>query len=248
MQPPLRPPQSVDDELAAVHARLSGILLTEQTMQTALQTITSLARDTLAGSVGSGVSLLRADGQPTTSAATDPVIDRLDRLQYGLEEGPCLAAWARSTVVRSDDLATEPRWPIWSPQAVGFGVRSVLSAPMEAGDTTWGAIKVYSTSVGSYDERAEGMLHRFADQAAIFVSNVHTAQSADRICDELKETLRSRDVIATATGMVMARKMLDSEHAYRQLVSLARRAQIPLRELAERMVASPVRPNPFPDR
>jgi GAF domain-containing protein len=248
MQPPLRAPPSVGDELAAVHARLSGILLTEQTMQTALQTITSLARDTLAGSVGSGVTLLRADGQPTTSAATDPLIDSLDRLQYGLEEGPCLDAWAGSTVVRSDDLAAEPRWPVWSPQAVGFGVRSVLSAPMEAGDTTWGAIKVYSNSVGSYDQRAEDVLRRFAGQAAIFVSNVHTAKSAERIGDELKETLRSRDVIATATGMVMARKRLDSEDAYRQLVSLARRAQIPLRELAERMVASPVRPNPSPDR
>jgi hypothetical protein len=33
MQPLPRPPLSVGDELAAVHARLSGILLTEQTME-----------------------------------------------------------------------------------------------------------------------------------------------------------------------------------------------------------------------
>jgi hypothetical protein len=46
MQP--QPPQSIGDELAAVHARLSGILRTEQTMDTALQLITSLARDTVA--------------------------------------------------------------------------------------------------------------------------------------------------------------------------------------------------------
>jgi GAF domain-containing protein len=241
---PPRPTPSLGDELAAVHARLSGILLTEQTTQTALQTVTSLARDTLAGSFGAGVTLLRADGRPTTSAATDPLVETLDRIQYGLEEGPCLAAWAGSTVIRSDDLTAERRWPIWTPQAAGLGVRSVLSAAMEAGGTSWGAIKVYSTSVASYDERAEDVLHRFAAQAAIFVANVHTAQAAERVGDELKNTLRSRDVIATATGMTMARRRLNSEQAYRQLVWLARSAHLPLSELAERMVTAPDEPIP----
>jgi AmiR/NasT family two-component response regulator len=103
---------------------------------------------------------------------------------------------------------------------------------------------VYSETAGAYDERSEDLLRRFADQAAIFVRNVHTAQSAQRIGDELKETLRTRDVIATARGMMMARKGIDSERAYRQLLWLARRTRIPLSELAQRMVASPVHPNP----
>jgi len=231
MQPPPRALWGIGEELAAVHARLSGILLTEQTMDTALQLITSLARDTVAGSLGSGVTLLRADGQPATSASTDPLVESLDTLQYGLGEGPCLTAWAGSTMVTANDLTTEDRWPIWSPQAVSLGVRSVLSAPMEAGGTPWGAIKVYAESAGAYDERAEDVLRRFAAQAAIFVSNVHLA----------------RDLIATATGMVAARKGLDPERAYRQLISLSRSARIPLSELAERMVASPVRPRATDD-
>jgi GAF domain-containing protein len=248
MQPSPRPPLSIGDELAAVHARLSGILLTEQTMDTALHLITSLAKDTLPGSVGSGVTLMRADGRPTTSAATDSVVDTLDRLQYGLEEGPCLTAWATSAVVRIDDLTTEERWPIWSPRAASMGMRSVLSAPMEAAGTTWGAVKVYAETPGCFDERSEDLLRRFGNQAAIFVSNVQTAEATQRLGDELKETLRSRDVISIARGMVMARRGLDSERAYRQLVSLARQAHLPLTELAERMVASPVRRDPSSDR
>ena len=247
MQPPSQAPQGIGDELAAVHARLSGILLTEQTMETALHLITALARDTLAGSFGSGVTLMHADGKPATSAATDPLIDSLDRLQYDLEEGPCLAAWTGSTVIRVDDLSTEQRWPRWSPQAVGLGARSVLSAPMEAGRTTWGAIKVYADSPTSYDERSEDLLLRFSQQAAIFVGNVHTARSAQRVGDDLKQTLKARDVIATATGIVMAQKGLDFERAYRQLVWLAGSARLPLRTLAERIVASPVQPNPPSD-
>jgi AmiR/NasT family two-component response regulator len=48
--------------------------------------------------------------------------------------------------------------------------------------------------------------------------------------------------------MMMARKGIDSERAYRQLLWLARRTRIPLSELAQRMVASPVHPNPPQDR
>jgi GAF domain-containing protein len=243
MQPREEPTRSVGDELAAVHARLSGILLTQQTMETALQLITSLARDTLPGSLGSGVTLMRADGQPGTSAATDPLVDTLDQLQYQVGEGPCLAAWASSAIVKSDDLSTERRWPTWSSRAADLGMRSVLSTPMDAGGASWGAVKVYSEAVGAYDERAEDLLRRFADQAAIFVSNVHTAKSAQRFGDELKATLRSRDVIATARGMVMARRNFDTDRAYRHLIWLARRAHIPLSELAERIVASPTRPD-----
>jgi AmiR/NasT family two-component response regulator len=62
---------------------------------------------------------------------------------------------------------------------------------------------------------------------------------AERIGDDVKETLRTRDVVATATGIVMARKGLDSAHAYRQLLSLARSTHVPLREVAQRIVASP---------
>jgi GAF domain-containing protein len=241
MQPPPRLRLSAGDELAAIHARLAGILLNEQTVQTALQLITSLARDTLPGSIGSGVTLLLTDGRPASSASTDTLVQNLDRLQYGLEEGPCLTAWATSEVVRSDDLTADERWPIWTPQAVNLGARSVLSAPMEAGGTSWGAIKVYSATTGTYDESADDLLRRFADQAAIFVANVHTAQSTKSMGEDLKETLMGREVISTATGIVMAHKGLDYDSAFRQLVSLSRSARLSLRELAERMVATSTR-------
>jgi hypothetical protein len=128
----------------------------------------------------------------------------------------------------------------------GGGTRRAICFERRDGDrgATWGAIKVYSAAAGSYDDHSEDLLHRFAGQAAIFVSNVHTAQSAQRIGDELKQMLRSRDAIATARGMVMARTGVDSEQAYRQLVLLAGRSRIPLSQLAERMVAAPARRNP----
>jgi hypothetical protein len=44
--------------------------------------------------------------------------------------------------------------------------------------------------------------------------------------------------------MMMAKRGLDSERAYRQLVWLAGRSRVPLTELAERMVASSAQRKP----
>jgi AmiR/NasT family two-component response regulator len=104
-----------------------------------------------------------------------------------------------------------------------------------------GAIKVYSDTVDTYDEASEDLLHRFASQAAIFVSNLQTVQAAKNLSGELRETLRGRDAIAIARGVVMARKALDADSGYRHLMDLSRRVRIPVRELAERIISEPDR-------
>ena len=227
------------DELAGAIARMSGVLLTDQTVSTALDTITSLAIDTIAGSTGSGVSLLSAAGRRTTSAATDQLVEQLDDLQYGLDEGPCLTAWRERSVIRSGALDVEQRWPTWSRRAADLGIRSVLSAPMVIGDRVMGAMKVYSTTHDAYAERDEDVLRRFGIQAAIFVGNVQTAEVAERLSEQLKDTLRTRDVIAMARGIAMAHRGIGAEEAAKQLMDESHRLGQPLRSVAERMIASP---------
>jgi hypothetical protein len=85
------------DELAAVFARMSGLLLSAETAGAALELITALARETVKGSSGAGITLLDEFGDRITTAATDPLVTLADRLQYELGEGPCLTAWERRT-------------------------------------------------------------------------------------------------------------------------------------------------------
>jgi GAF domain-containing protein len=227
------------EELAGIFARVSGLLLTEQTVDTALSTITSLAAESVAGSTGSGVSLLDPGGGRMTSAATDPVVEQLDTLQYQLDEGPCLTAWRDQAVVRSGPLDIERRWPSWARRAQELGMRSVLSAPLINGERAMGAIKVYSTVADAYGEREEDLLRRFAIQAAIFVSNVQAVQAAEHLSDALKETLRTRDLFATARGVVMARRGIGVEDANRHLMTESYRLRQPIRDVAQRIVALP---------
>ena len=227
------------EELARAFARMSGILLSEATVATALSTVTSLAADTIRGSSGSGISLLDADGNRITSAATDPLGEQLDDLQYRLDEGPCLSAWRDQTVLRSDGGDDERRWPRWIPSAHEMGMRSFLTAPLINQQYAIGAIKVYSTSVSAFDDHDEDLLRRFAEQAAIFVANVQTVEAAQHLSDQLKETLRSRDLIATARGILMARRGVGPVEAFRELTVESHRSRRLIRDVAAQIVAFP---------
>jgi hypothetical protein len=81
------------EELSAVFARMSGLLLSEETVGTAVGLITALATDAIPGTAGAGVTLVDERGAKTTSGASDPVVEKADSAQYELDEGPCLTAW-----------------------------------------------------------------------------------------------------------------------------------------------------------
>jgi GAF domain-containing protein len=235
-------PSPLASELAGIFARMSGLLLSQQTVQASLSLITSLAQETLPGTVGAGVTLVDDGGHQTTTAATGPVVEQADRLQYELDEGPCLTAWSRSEVVRSGDLTTEIRWPRWTEAVTALGLRSCLSAPLVAGDQVRGAIKVYSDRTGAYAIQDEHRLTMFSAQAAVLVANQQEYEQAARLSEELKVTLRRRDMVAMARGVLMARHNIAEEGAFRMLVSLARQQAAPIEQVAEDLVRSTPRP------
>jgi len=229
------------EELSAVFARMSGFLLSQETVATALGLVTSLARDTIPGSVGSGVTLTDPQGRRTTAGASDAIVEVADDLQYALDEGPCLDAWAHRTAVRVDDTATDQRWPRWCAAAYGLGMRSALSAPLVAGDTALGAMKVYGPQPATFDERSTQLLTKFAAQAAILLANVQSFENAGRLSEGLREAMRSRDVIGTAKGILMAREGIDEDAALVLLVSTAPQEHQKLRDVAQRLVDSTAR-------
>jgi GAF domain-containing protein len=229
------------DELAAVFARMSGLLMSEETTSTAVKLVTALATEAIPGAVGAGVTLVDDRGGKTTSGASDPVVEKADSMQYELDEGPCLAAWAQRALVRVDEIGSDGRWPRWSRAVEPLGLRAALSAPLVAGDRSLGAIKVYAQQPRAFDRHAEHLLVMFAAQAAILLANVQSMESARRLSDGLKDALRSRDVIATAKGIVMAREGIAEELALAVLVASAQREHKTLRDTAHALAKSTVR-------
>ena len=228
------------DELAAVYARMSGLLLSEETVQTALGLVTALAKDTIPGTVGAGVTLIDERGHKTSAAASDSIVERADALQYELDEGPCLSAWAHRSLFRIDDIP-DPRWPEWSAAVAPLFIRSTLSVPLLAGDIALGAVKVYSEQPNVFTDREERLLTQFAAQASIPLANMQSLEKAQQLSAGLKEALNSRQVIGQAMGILMAPGGIDEAAAFAQLVDISQRQNKKLRDVAQDLVRSTVR-------
>lgn len=237
---PSSPALPLTDELAGISARMAGLVLSRETVDTALALVTALALETVPGSVGAGVTIVDEQGR-RTSGATDTRTQQADDLQYRLDQGPCLAATAARQVIRVDDIASDPRWPRWGATAARMGLASALSAPMVAGDVALGAVKVYGDRPGAFDRTTEHRLGLFAAQAAILVANVTTYERAQRLSQGLRDALFSRDVVNTAKGFLMARHGVDEDGALSLLLSRSRQDSTTLHEAATAVIGSAVR-------
>ncbi|MGY1638825.1 GAF domain-containing protein [Geodermatophilus sp. SYSU D00742] len=234
------PDLPLTDELSAVFARMSGLLLSEETVATALGLASSLALDTVPGAVGAGVSVVDERGR-RSSGSTDARVEQADALQYVLDEGPCLAAAAGRQLVRVDDLAADRRWPRWAAAVAPLGLRAAMSAPLVAGDTSLGALKVYADRPGTFDGHSERLLSMFSAQAAILVANVQTHERARRLSEGLRSAIGTRDTVSMAKGVLMARHGVTEDVAFGMLLARAGEEAGGLPDVARTVVGSAVR-------
>jgi GAF domain-containing protein len=230
----------LSEELASVSARMSGLLLSEESVDSALALISSLARETIPGSTGAGVSIVDEHNK-RSSGSTDERVRAADVLQYELEEGPCLAATAEHGLVRIDDLAEDRRWPRWSESVLVLGLRSAMSTALVAGSRSLGAIKVYADQPRVFDQRSEQLLALFAAQAAMLVAHVQRYERSTRLSDGLRQAIHSRDVVSMAKGILMGRHAIDEDTAFGMLLARCEQDGTTVAEAASGIVDSAVR-------
>jgi GAF domain-containing protein len=229
--------QTGTEELAALLDRMGSVLLSTETIGTTIELVTLLASETIPATAGAGLTLVDAHGK-RSMAASNPMVQHIDLLQYELDEGPCLAAGRDQTSVRIDDVAAETRWPRWCAAASALGLRSMLSVPLVAGGTATGAIKVYSHQRHAYDARAEQVLSLFARQAAILLANSQTLTDARDASGHLTAALVNRDIIGQAKGVLIAQGAADEQAAFEMLAAASQRSNLKLPEVARQLVES----------
>ena len=223
-------------DVAGAVSQMAGLVLSRETVETALELVTSLAATATAGTLGAAVTVVDEHGK-RSRAASNAVVEQADTLQYEFDEGPCLTAWRTQDVVRIDDVTTDDRWPRWNEAVGALGVRSVLSAPLLATNESIGAMKVYSGRPMNYGPHDEQVMRLLAAQAAILLANSQSLAEARRLSRQLTEALASRDAIAQATGLLLGRGMSSQQDAFAALAASARRTDRPLAEVARALLA-----------
>lgn len=230
------------EELTAVLAQMGAVVLSAETIDTTIKLVTTLAAESIPATTGAGVTLVDARGK-RSMAASDPLVERADTLQYQFDSGPCLTAWRDQVTVRIDDTDGETRWPLWTAAVAELDLRAMLSVPLIASGTAIGAIKVYSGQPAAYNTRAERLLELFARQAAILLSNTQALADARRLSAQLTEALNNRDVIGQAKGVLMAQGAANDQAAFALLVAASQRSNTKLAEVARRVIASAISRN-----
>jgi hypothetical protein len=166
-----------------------------------------------------------------TPVCSDGLVRRIDEIQYETAQGPCLQAYFERQTVRSDDLATDPRWPEFSRQAVNAGVASMLAFELFTDHKELGALNLYARRPNAFDEHDEETGLLLASHASIALSTVRSEAG-------LRQAIDSRDLIGQAKGILMERYKIGSQQAFEMLVVASQRGHRKLREVADHLAAT----------
>jgi anti-anti-sigma regulatory factor len=218
-------------------SRMTALPADPDVIDGALRLIVELARISIGGADGVSVSLLR-HGVLSTVAASDQTILAMDADQYSTGEGPCVDASVKGHWFHAESLDTETRWPAFTPQARGLGIKAILSSPLRAFEKPVGALNIYSRTAESFEVKDQESAAVFAQQASAILSDARAGVSDRQMAIRFQDALRSREVITLAKGIIMEREGIGEEGAFQSLLRLALAQGLPLRERAETMVVS----------
>jgi GAF domain-containing protein len=216
-------------DLAVRMAELARATAVPRTLEQILTDVTAAAVDLIPGADVAGVLLVKKGGEFESLAETDGLAARLDKLQHDFGEGPCAQAALEQTIVRSDDLRKEPRWPRYAPAAIGLGVLSGLSFKLYTADRTAGALSLFGFRAGVWDTDAE-------TTGAVLAAHAAAAILARRHAEQLQSALSTRDRIGQAKGVIMERYGVDDVRAFEMLRLISQESQTKVAEVAQRVL------------
>jgi GAF domain-containing protein len=213
----------------AVMAEVATGLDAPISVEELLSLICLAAVDTVPGAEYAGITLADRDGNLSTPAATDPVVQRVDALQYVLMEGPCVDAIQGDWESEALDLRVDDRWPLYGPRAVELGILAQIGIQLFDEPASVASLNLYSSRPDAFDDDTVHAAHLFA---------IHAAHALGRVMTKTRyhDALSARASIGQATGIVMQRYTLDDKQAFEFLARLAQDTGITLEGLATQMV------------
>jgi len=216
-------------DLALRMAELARAMTAPRTLEQILADVTAAAVQLVPGADAAGVLLVKRGGEFESLAETDGLVGQLDKLQHDFSEGPCAEAALEETIVRSDDLRRESRWPRYAPAAVELGVLSGLSFKLYTADRTAGALSLFGFQPDAWDTDAE-------TTGAVFAAHAAAAILAHRQGEQLQTALSTRDRIGQAKGVIMARYGVDAVRAFDMLRAISEESQTKLADVAQKVI------------
>ncbi|GAA5141546.1 GAF and ANTAR domain-containing protein [Nocardioides marinquilinus] len=217
----------LDERMAEAARELHDQADVQLTYDSAVQ----LAVANVTGADAAGLTIASRGRKAETLAVTAGWVTTADRLQYTLDEGPCVDATWEHHLVHSPELTTDARWPTWGPRVFAeTGARSVLSLQLFTHRDSLGAINLYSRTADAFDarDRTDGLT---------VAAHIAIAVAAAQSIAQLETAVASRTVIGNAVGMLMERFAFSEQRAFAALSRIASERGRKVRDVAQEVVS-----------
>jgi transcriptional regulator with GAF, ATPase, and Fis domain len=216
-------------ELAGLLHELSARLLSADDLSQALNRLAAFAAAVIPAAIRCAVVLI-GENAPLTHAASGPAVQALDRLQYAEGHGPSLDAARTRTLVTTQDLPADPRWPTLSDQAHADGIHAVAAVPLDVHRAAVGALTVYAADPTSIDPGLLLTIMAIANQAEILLGEVHR-----------RDNLTEGATVDRAAGVIIAQRGCGIQEAYAVLQDTAHHLGLDRNAVAERLITAAAR-------
>lgn len=223
-------PQVVARTISELRARLPEA----DDLLEGLQHLAQVAR-TVVGVDGAGPTVVHEDGPPRWVAATDAVMELLERVQQDFGEGPFLQAYAEDRAVTVEDLRAVPAWSRIA-AVVGQHVCGMLSVPVRLAGQPVGTLDAYTTQPRAWSVEEVEAVGAFAEVAADLVRTAVQLAARDLEVAQLQHALTNRVWVEQAKGVLAATQGLEPREAFEQLRATARSASRKVAEVAREVV------------
>lgn len=197
--------------------------------EAALESLTLSAADNIPGADFVSVTW-RNHHEPLlrTLAATHPLAEQADRLQYELQEGPCYATVTGDRFVLVNDLTATTVFPRYGPRAVDLGIGAQAAIGL-LHDGENAGLNLYARTAGVFDRSTVQIAELFATQARALLG--YAAE-----VEHLSAALHTRTDIGTAVGILMERYRIDRHQAFAFLTRNSQTRNIKVRVLAQQII------------
>ena len=183
-----------------------------------------------------GITVVRQK-RPVAVASSDARARTLDEMQNGIGDGPCLTALRTETMVHVPDLEADHRWPRYIQAARRLGIGSILAVPLHLDAPAQAVVNLYSPNSDGFPQQgidASVGLTGIAAKALDLALNIAQLRDAR---DDLAAALKSRTVIDTAIGAIMAQNRCSRDAAFQILVKASSYRNIKLKEVAAGIIS-----------
>lgn len=219
-------------------------------------TMTRIAVDLVPGADFAGMTVFTPPNTFRTAGATDPLVERVDQIQYELRVGPCVDAVVADRPHISNDLAHDSQWPDFGRRAAGLGIAAMASYRLHLADARHTAgqvhpddvvagINLYSREPGAFDvDVITPLVTALATYAALAV----WGGSLREEIDQLNRALGGSRDIGIAQGILLERFKVTRDQAFGLLAMSSQNSNRKLRDIAVELADTGQLPLPAPGR